>query len=80
MPYTTSLGAKVEFPYALAARAVQSGNEDTRQIVNEVHEIFRALQNSDNRVITLIAENQRLGHENAFMLTLVNNIGRPPTD
>lgn len=73
MPYTTALGAKVEFPYTLAAQAAKSNNEVAKEIVNAAHDIFRALQNSDNRVITLTAENQRLKHENEFMLRLLNN-------
>ena len=73
MAYTTAFGRVVEYPFALAANAVRAGRDDVNQIVHDTHAIFSALQTADAAVITLRLENQRLKHENEFMLRLIND-------
>lgn len=72
MSYLTAQGVRVEYPLALHAKALRTGNEDILQIVNETHSIFRCLQNADYELITLREENKRLKHENEFMIKLIN--------
>ena len=64
MSYLTAQGIRVEYPFALSAKALRTSNEDILQIVNEIHKIFKCLQNADYELITLREENKRLKHEN----------------
>lgn len=75
MPYKTAQGRSVEYPMQLAARLAKNGNDDTRELVDATHKIFRELQNLDYELTTLHEENKRLKHENEFMLRLINERG-----
>lgn len=73
MAYKTAFGKDIEYPYALAAKAVRTGSEDVIAVVNATHNIFTALQIADAEVITLREENKRLRYENEFIIRLINN-------
>lgn len=72
MTYLTAQGTRVEYPFALAAKAARLGNDDINEIVSSSYKIFTCLQNADYELITLREENKRLKYENEFMLRLIN--------
>ena len=73
MSYLTAQGRRVEYPLALHAEAVRTGNEDVLKIITATFEIFKCLQNADYELLTLRQEVQKLKYENEFMLKLVND-------
>ena len=73
MPYKTSSGRTVEYPYALAAKAQKNGNDELRELINATVKIFSELQYADNEVVTLREEVRRLTAENNFMVRIMEN-------
>jgi organic radical activating enzyme len=73
MSYLTTNGNRVEFPYALYIKAVNTQNDDVIDIANSTYEIFNYLQQTDTELTTLREENKRLRYENEFMLRLINS-------
>ena len=71
MPWTNERGTTLEYPFALAAKAARSGNEDAIAVIEATRRIFDEAMRLDALVRELKAENQRLRHENEFMLRLL---------
>ena len=62
----------LEFPLALAVRASRSGNEDAMAVAEAAKRLHDEAMRLDALVHELKAENQRLRHENEFMMRLLN--------
>ena len=75
MPWTTETGKHLEFPFELAARAAQSGNEDAAAVAEAAKRIHYEAMRLDALVRELKADNQRLRHENELLLRLLAERG-----
>ena len=72
MSWETVNGKRLDYPMAIAARAVKCGDDDIKELVAATRHIFDEATRLDRQVRDLQAENQRLRHENAFMLRLLS--------
>lgn len=74
MAYKTFLSGYIEYPYALLQRIRDKkvSRDDFMELLSNYSDVFNKIQSADSHLITLTAENQRLRHENEFMLKLIN--------
>jgi len=70
MPWRSSLGTEMKFPYALTAEYARKGGV-YGDLAHEAAKILEEAQKLDMEVILLRQENTRLTHENKFMLKLL---------
>ena len=76
MTYKTIQGETIDYPFALSAKAAKGGkgaSDAAREVASESYRMFQALTSLDREVSFLRQENQRLKHENQFMIRLIND-------
>lgn len=75
MPWTTATGQHLEYPFSLhakIARDIRPKREEVLDVLEKAQAIHDAAMRMDARIRELEADNLRLMHENAFMLSLLN--------
>jgi len=73
MAYKTTLGREIKFPYSIASKLLVDCSDDVRNLICDFSEAFEEIKRLDYEITNLRMTNQRLQHENDFMVKLIND-------